>query len=76
MSGESLREMMLFTRSSVTWVFSGGNSSSGVFQPSSNASRSTFSKRPSGLMPAPRPLRGSACFPESVFMPVSQYDRR
>src|SRR5512134_2104582 len=66
-SGESLREMMLLTRSTVTWVLSGGNSSSCLSQPSSNASRATVSKRPSGLMPAPRPLRGSACLPLTVF---------
>src|SRR5262245_15702968 len=67
MSGESLRVMMLFTCSSVTWVLSGGSSSSWGSHPSSNASRADFSNRPSGLIPAPRPFRGSACLPESVF---------
>ena len=66
-SGESLWLMMLFARSTVTCVLSGGSSScSASVQPSSNASRATFSKRPSGLMPAPRPLRGSACLPVRV----------
>src|SRR6476619_4859196 len=60
--------MMLFACSMVTCVLSGGRSSRAVVvQPSSNASRSMVSNRPSGLMPAPRPLRASACLPLTVF---------
>src|SRR5690349_22657216 len=58
-SGEYLCEMMLFARS-IVMVVSSARDSCGVFQPSSTASRSVVSKRPSGLMPAPRPLRGAA----------------
>src|SRR4051812_6718997 len=72
-SGETLREMIVFARSIVTCVLSAGSSSSGgVFQPSSIDSRATCSKRPSGLMAAPRPLLGAACSPLTV---LSAMDR-
>ena len=62
-----------FACSIVTWVLSGGRSSCSVLvQPSSNASRCVVSKRPSGLMPAPRPLRGSACLPLMVFRGIDR----
>jgi hypothetical protein len=54
MSGESLREMMERARSMVTSVLSSLAACSSGVQPSSNASRVTFSKRPCTNERAPR----------------------
>jgi hypothetical protein len=78
MSGESLRVMIVFTRSIVTTVFGfDGPSGASWYQPSSAASRAHFSKRPSGLMVAPRPLAASPWFPAVVFRGMNRvYPRR
>ena len=61
MSGDSLREMMLLTRSAVTMVLRpAGLLLERRSQPSSNASRESFSNRPSGLSVAPAAFVGGA----------------
>ena len=58
MSGLSLVAMMLFAVSARTSVLN-GSSSARLSQPSSNASRSSVSNRPTRLERAPRPRRSS-----------------
>src|SRR5665213_692940 len=58
MSGELLRAMIVRVASMLSRVCSGAGSGSAEPQPSSNATRSSLSKRPEALVTAPRPLRG------------------
>ena len=67
---EAERVMIEAACSSMICVFKARESlsasDSSYAQPSSNASRPVFSKRPSGLIAAPRPLRASSCLPDNV----------
>src|SRR5688572_24233797 len=70
MSGLSLLEMMLLAISRYTSVLK-GESSAKLSQPSSKASRSSLSKRPTRLERAPRPRRSSASTTERPLLLLS-----